>query len=294
MKLIVIVGPTGSRKTEISYKIAKEFNLEIINSDAFQVYKELNLGINKPSNKILSEVKHHLINNVSIFDEWNIKLFKDQAEAIIDKSDKAIIICGGSNLYVHSLLNNYNLLNVGRENIFDNLSNDELYSNLFELDEKEAIKIGKNNKKSLTRALEIINSKKILKSDIKKYNNKIKYDSLIIFSNPDREELYDKINKRTEKMFDKNILKEINGLDINKFKNTNASKAIGYKTLIDNNLELNEDVLNKIKQESRNYAKRQITWIRNKFDVDYETKNYEKDFCEILDLIRNFLENDNV
>ena len=84
MKLIVIVGPTGSRKTEISYRIAKEFDLEIINFDAFQVYKELNLGINKPSKKILSEVKHYLINNISIFDEWNIKLFKDKAEEIID------------------------------------------------------------------------------------------------------------------------------------------------------------------------------------------------------------------
>ncbi|MGL5245968.1 MAG: tRNA (adenosine(37)-N6)-dimethylallyltransferase MiaA [Mycoplasmoidaceae bacterium] len=294
MKLIVIVGPTGSRKTEISYKIAKEFNLEIINSDAFQVYKELNLGINKPSNKILSEVKHHLINNVSIFDEWNIKLFKDQAELIIDRSDKPMIICGGSNLYIHALLNNYNLLNIGRENTFDHLSTDELYLKLFKLDKQEAIKIGKNNKKSLTRALEIINSKKILKSDIEKDNNEKKYDYFIIFSNPTREELYEKINRRTEKMFNKNILKEINDLDINKFKNTNASKAIGYKTLIYNNLELNEEILNKIKQESRNYAKRQITWIKNKFNVNYETKNYEKDFNEILDLLKKFLGNNNV
>ncbi|MGL4617243.1 MAG: tRNA (adenosine(37)-N6)-dimethylallyltransferase MiaA [Mycoplasmoidaceae bacterium] len=294
MKLIVIVGPTGSRKTEISYRIAKEFNFEIINSDAFQVYKELNLGINKPNDKILSEIKHHLINNVSVFDEWNIKLFKDQAEEIIDKSNKPIIICGGSNLYVHALLNNYNLLNAGRENIFDHLTVDELYSKLFDLDQKEAIKIGKNNKKSLTRALEIINSKKILKSDIQKSNNKIKYEYFILFSNPNREQLYEKINKRTEKMFDKNIIKEINNLDINKFKNTNASKAIGYKTLIENNLELNEEVLNKIKQESRNYAKRQVTWIRNKFNVDYETNNYEEDYNKILESIRKFLENKNV
>lgn len=294
MKLIVIVGPTGSRKTEISYRIAKEFDLEIINSDAFQVYKELNLGINKPSKKILSEVKHYLINNISIFDEWNIKLFKDKAEEIIDKSKKPMIICGGSNLYIDALLKNYNLENIGRENIFEHLSNEELYSKLFELDEKEALKIGKNNKRTLTRALEIINSKNILKSDISKHNNKIKYDYFIVFSNPNRAELYEKINKRTEKMFDENIIKEIKDLDFEKFKNTNASKAIGYKTLIENNLELSDEIIEKIKQESRNYAKRQTTWIRNKFNVNYETENFEKDFDEIIKEIRIFLGNKNV
>ncbi len=289
-KLIVIVGPTGSGKTDLAFEIAKYFNLEIINADAFQVYKEINLGINKPPKEVLDKVKHHLINNISINDEWNIQLFKKEAEDIIDNSKKPIVICGGSNLYIDSLLKNYNLLNKGRGNKYDSLSNEELYSKLFLLDKDEAIKIGKNNNKYLIRSLEIIEDKKILKSKIHLHNNKEKYEYFLIFLNPERESLYKKINERTKTLFNEKTIQEINDLDINKFKKTNASKAIGYKSIIQNDLIINDSLIEKIQQETRNYAKRQVTWVRNKFKINFETKDYEKDFKIIINEINTFLD----
>ncbi|MGL4647750.1 MAG: tRNA (adenosine(37)-N6)-dimethylallyltransferase MiaA [Mycoplasmoidaceae bacterium] len=288
-KIIVIVGPTGSSKTKLSYMLAQLFDFEIINSDAFQVYKEINAGINKPSTTILKNVKHHLMDHLSIFDEWDIKLFKNAAEAIIDNSSAPLIICGGSNLYVDALIKNYNLSNKKRGSDSKDKSTDQIYEELYKLDPNEAFKIGKNNRKILLRAIEIIEDKNILKSEINNYNFAPKYEPFIIFLNPNRKKLYEKINLRTIQMFDEKIVDEINAIGLDQFKKTNASKAIGYKTIIENDLIINDEIINKIQQETRNYAKRQVTWIRNKFDVNFETDNFERDFDLLVSTLKTFL-----
>ena len=266
-KVIFIVGPTSSGKSKLAIEIAKYFDCEIINADCFQVYQELNIGTNKPTIEQQENIKHHLIDCLSINDKWDIKKFKNSAENIIDNANKTIIVVGGSNLYIDCLVNNYDLSTPERSNIYSNLSNKELYNNLYSIDEELAIKIGINNKKRLERALENIKNNK------NKNNLPIKYQSFFIFINPNREELYKKINNRVDQMIEQGWLDEIKYL-VNKYdKNLNAFKAIGYNEIIKNNLELNQIIIEKIKKQTRNYAKRQITWCKNKFKIDLLKEN---------------------
>ena len=266
-KVIFIVGPTSSGKSKLAIEIAKYFDCEIINADCFQVYKELNIGTNKPTIDLQENVKHHLIDDLSINDKWDIKKFKNSAENIIDNSNKTIIVVGGSNLYIHCLANNYDLSTPERSNIYSDLSSEELYDNLYSLNKELAIKIGINNKKRLERALENIKNNK------NKSNLPIKYKTFFIFINPNRDELYKKINNRVDEMINQSWLDEIKYL-VNKYdKNLNAFKAIGYNEIIKNNLSLNELIIEKIKKQTRNYAKRQVTWCKNKFKINILKEN---------------------
>ena len=130
-KLIIIVGSTASGKSSLALKIAKDFNLSIINADAFQVYKELNAGINKPTIQELKEVKHFFINSKSIYDEWHLKKFKDEAYELIDNSkENVFVVCGGSNLYIDSIIKNYHLVDVDETLEYINFTNEQLYEKL--------------------------------------------------------------------------------------------------------------------------------------------------------------------
>lgn len=262
-KIIVIVGPTSSGKSKIAISIAKKFDCEIINSDCFQVYKELNIGTNKPKINEMQGIKHHLIDFISINDDWDIKKFKELSEEIIDKSTKTIIVTGGSNLYIDALINNYDLSNKKRTNEFSGLTNEELYSKLCEINEKLATKIGISNRKRLERALE--------NNGVMEIKNKIKYQPYIVFINPERETLYNKINNRVDEMINEGLLEEVKKISENK--NLNALKAIGYKEIISNNFILDENVINLIKKNTRNYAKRQLTWCRNKYNSNLIISN---------------------
>ncbi len=265
-KIIVIVGPTGSGKSDYAIEVAKRFNCEIINADCFQVYKYLDIGVNKT--KDFQGIKHHLIDIINPNEEWDIKKFKDQAEQIIDNSSNNIIVTGGSNLYIDCLIKNYNLSESKRENIYQTWSNEDLLNKLKESNEELANKIGINNRKRLERALELINQNDNMVSC-----NEPKYIPYIIFINPSRNELYEKINNRVDKMISNNWLDEIQFIIENYDKNCNALKAIGYKTIIENNCILNEYVIDKIKQETRHYAKRQVSWCKNKFNVNLKKDN---------------------
>lgn len=271
--------------------LAKELNLEIINADAFQIYREINAGINKPTLQDLKEVKHHFINNKSINDEWNIKEFQKEINLLIENNpNKNYIICGGSNLYIDSIIKNYDLKEIDRNMEFGNMSTVELWNKLNELDKEEAKKININNEKRIKQALRIILSLNQLKSEKDKKNKGCIFKYIIISVYMERNKLYEKINNRTIDMINMNWKGEVENLiqDSN-YKNNNALKAIGYNDVYEAIISNTNINIEKIQQKTRNYAKRQITWIRNKFNVDIIYDKEKNNLNEVIKKCKDFL-----
>lgn len=290
-KLIIIVGSTASGKSSLALKIAKDFNLSIINADAFQVYKELNAGINKPTIQELKEVKHFFINSKSIYDEWHLKKFKDEAYELIDNSkDNVFIVCGGSNLYIDSIIKNYHLVDVDETLQYINFTNEQLYERLKKLDSEEANKISVNNRKRLEQALRIIESNNNQKkSEMDKNNFDQKYKYILISTKIPRESLYQKINSRVLEMINLGWKQEVKSL-LEKDQNImelNSLKAIGYKEVYDSIINDKDIDIESIQKKTRNYAKRQITWIKNKFQVNIEFDN--SNYQEIKKYVKDFI-----
>ncbi len=288
-KVVVIVGPTGVGKTNISIKLAKKYNGEIINCDQSQMRKELNIGTAKITESEMDGVKHHLIDFLDPISEYSIKDFQDDARNIIDKMECLPFIVGGSGLYVDALITDYDLTAAKRdetnEDKFSSYTNLELYEKLYSLDKEAALKTHSNNRKRVLRYLEII----LDKGKLENRPNLPYYDALIIFLNRSRDELYEKINYRCNLMIEQGWIEEVsklisNGVDVDKI------KEIGYRDIkkyLDNKC-LKEEMINKIKQDTRHYAKRQITWFKNKMNC-VEVLNDENAFEKVCLLIDSFL-----
>ncbi|MBQ6279985.1 MAG: tRNA (adenosine(37)-N6)-dimethylallyltransferase MiaA [Mycoplasma sp.] len=288
-KIIVIVGPTTSHKTKLAILIANKFNGEIINADAYQVYRDMSIGTNAPTTEELSSAKFHLNQTISLKDEWDIKKFQTLCFKTIDQllnKNKLPIIVGGSNLYVESVIKNYDLSANKRSCEYDQYDNQKLYDLLSKLNHKLADKICINNRRRLTRALEVINQKNDKKA-LEKTNKPI-YDYLMIECNyPTRQELYDSINHKVDEMVKSGWEDEVKTI-IDKYPGTDLSKFIGFKAIgygdiyyaINNNIKVDYE---KIKQKIRHYAKRQITWINNKYPQHllFNQTNQEQIFNEI-------------
>ena len=214
-KLIVIVMPTSSNKTELARKINEKFNFPLVNAGAFQVYKELNYGRNKMNKNDIKNMRVYLMDSISIYDEWNIKKCQFEANKIIDniyKNKKIPIIVGGSNLYVDVLIKKYYLSSSNaRSNKYENLNNKELSELLKKLDLKEAQKIPINNRRRIIRALEIIDDTEVTKSQ-KDFQRNVYFDCLIIYMDVPREILYKTINENVIKMIKKGWKNELKGL----------------------------------------------------------------------------------
>lgn len=291
-KVIVIVGATATKKSELAIKLAGDLNAEIINADCFQIYKELNIGINKKMIDTNLGIKQHFINSHSIYDEFNIKTFQNLARDKINQiADKNIIICGGSNLYIESLIKNYNLdKSDDRKNIiyFKDKTYEEIYDYLYKNDPEEAIKININNKRRIIRAAQLFFDTNKTKKE-QNLNNGYYYDCYIINTVLERKELYDKINQRVDKMIANNWKKEVFEL-IEKDENIinlQAFKAIGYKQVYDS-IRYNNNIDNgEIKMLTRRFAKRQITWNKR-----YESNNVNVDdfnYENLLQSLKEFL-----
>ena len=288
-KVIVIVGPTGVGKTKISIQLAKRFNSEIINCDQSQMRKLLNIGTAKITKEEMDGVKHHLIDFLEPISDYSIKDFQDDARNLIDNMNFVPFIVGGSGLYIDAVITDYDLSNQKRdENIedkYNELSNEELYNKLYSLNQEAALKTHPNNRKRVLRYLEIVSEKGELVSK----PNLPYYDSLIIFLNKDREVLYDNINKRCDIMIEEGWIDEVKSLKEMGY-DINLIKEIGYKEIsyyLDKLISY-DDMLEKIKQETRRYAKRQITWFKNKMNC-IEVYNDENAFELICNEITNFL-----
>ena len=275
-KITVICGPTASGKTFVSIELAKILNAEIISADSMQIYKELNIGTAKPSKEEMSGVHHHLIDIVSIKSSgFSVAEYvKKAGECVRDilRRNKKVIICGGTGLYIDHFINNTKFTeyesDIAYRQELEKLSNEELYSMLVEIDAKSSEIIHPNNKKRIIRALEIFKITGKTKSELDKLSNteKSQYDFIKIGLNyTDRNILYDKINKRVDLMAANGLFDEARGLYENgDGNNIRRTGAIGYVEILDyfnGSFGFDETVEN-IKQHTRNYAKRQLTWFK--------------------------------
>lgn len=290
IKLIVVVGPTAVGKTALGIELAQQFNGEIISGDSQQVYRHLNIGTAKATPEEQAAVPHHLIDvrdvdaNYSVYD---FVVEASQAIMEIASRGKVPIIVGGTGLYLQSLLEGYHLGGeVDQEKLLayrkdlEQLSDEVLFEKIADLGKK----IPEINRRRAIRALELAKFGQNLE------NKETNYEALLIGLNDDRQVLYDRINHRVDLMLEKGILDEAKWLYDN-HRNVQAARAIGYKELFpyftgDASL---EDCVEKLKQNTRRFAKRQLTWFRNRMAVNFYTVS-EVDFKEtVIQEVNKFL-----
>lgn len=285
--IYVICGPTGSGKTKASLEVASFLHAPIINADAFQIYKEMNVGTAKISENHPLYANHYLLDIVTPDSAFSVKQYQDIFRKTIEElrnkySD--IVVIGGTGLYIKASLFDFDFeSNTNEENDdLDSKTNEELWTILSNLDPKSLDNLHPNNRKRVIRAIRIAKYHTFNKStSIEKQSHEMIYkDVRILFINPPREELYNHINSRVEEMFSKGLVDEVRGL-LKKYQlSLTASQAIGYKEIIaylKNELSL-EEAKELIKKRTRNYAKRQVTYFKHQFQVE--------EFLSAQDLIK--------
>lgn len=293
-KLIVIVGPTGVGKTKLSIELAKRYNGEIINYDSTQVYKGLDIATAKVTEEEKEGIPHHLIDIKELDEMYTVYDFKCDAISLIEdikKRGKTPILVGGTGLYITSLLYDYKLEDENIIQIESDKTNEELYEKVKELDPNTFIH--PNNRKRLIRYLSYYEATGKKLND-KELSNNMVYDAFVIGLTTDRETLYDRINKRVEIMLQNGLEEEAKSLYDKNIKTKGVMTPIGYKELFEyfDGIVSKEEAIEKIKQKSRNYAKRQYTWFKNKIDVtwfDVNFKNFDETVFEILEYINSNL-----
>ena len=281
--LVFVVGPTAIGKTSTAIGLATHFNTEIISCDSRQFYKEMNIGTAKPSPNEIKKIKHHLIGNISVNKDYNISEFTNDADvilrSILNKKNIAILV-GGSGLYIESLIFGIDQIPEVSLDLRNKLNNDLknngikfLQNWLKKIDPEILDKIDIKNPRRVMRALEIcLTSKKKYSQIIDKTKKIPKYDFLCIGLDSNRKKLYEAINKRVDNMVANGLVSEVKSLY--KFRKNNALNTIGYKEIfeyIEGNDSL-ENCIEKIKVNSRRYAKRQLTWFRSKNYVKWFDK----------------------
>ena len=297
--IIVVTGPTGVGKTDISLKLCELFNGEVINCDASQFKKELNVGTAK-IDLTKTSVVHHLIDVINYDEMYSINDFQTNARMLIKSingNGKIPFLVGGSGLYINACLNDYNLDSPKRdesiENKYSELSNENLHKVLEELDYETSKLIHSNNRRRVLRAIELAESGKSISSN--QNGSKELYESLNICINTDRETLYERINKRVLVMLENGWIDECKYLletkeDVSKIKDIGYSEVFSY---LKNEIS-KEEMIEIISKKTRNYAKRQLTWMRNKMNCVFVDMNYEnpsKTQEEICNLIEEYLKN---
>ena len=270
-KLIVVSGPTAVGKTAYALELAKQLNSPIISADSRQVFQELNIGVARPSDEQLSEVKHYLIAHTSIHKPYNAGIYAQEARNLINElfeTHKTLLVCGGTGLYIKALLSGFDPLPPSDEKL--RLELEESYSlhgieylqeKLKTLSLKLFEKTEKSNPQRLIRAIEIGRANEVPKNDIPDFNFEFETEYKVL--KMARLELYDRINKRVDEMIEIGLEKEVK--DLENFQNLNALQTVGYREWWpyfrgENPLDFTVD---KIKQHSRNYAKRQETWFQH-------------------------------
>lgn len=280
--IVAIVGPTGVGKTKMSIELAKELDAIIINCDAVQVYKELNIGSAKICEDEKENISHYLLDIKSINEEYTVKDYQNDLRNILNKyPNRNIIIVGGTGLYLCAGLMDYRFEEESNNYTFDNLSNEELFKMVLEKDADTDIH--QNNRVRLIRFLN--------KKQTEKVEPTLLYENVhFIGLTTKRDNLYSIINKRVDKMMADGLLEETKELYHKYPESRVLHSAIGYKELIqylDGEISY-DDAISNIKQNSRHYAKRQYTWFNNKMNVNWFDVNYEN-FDETINAVKNYL-----
>ena len=272
-KVIAVVGPTASGKTSFAIELAKKINGEIVSADSRLVYKGFDVGTAKPTEDERQGVPHYMIDIVEPEEDYSVGRYVKDAKNVINdiiKRGKTPIIAGGTGLYINALLMNYDFVDAEPDyELREQLQNqDNLYEILYELDEDTAKTIEKNDKKKLIRAIEII---KTTGQKISKVKKEKEFDVEWIGLNFERDELYKRINERVDLMLKDGLIDETKRLLNKHGKIPNLINTIGYQEMVsylDGELTLDEAV-DKLKQNTRRYAKRQLTWFRKNPEIKW-------------------------
>lgn len=300
-KIIVITGPTATGKTALGISVAKSVDCEVVSADSMQVYKHMDIGTSKPLPDETLDIPHHMIDFISPLDDYSVARYVKDATICVDDifaRNKTPLLVGGSGLYIDSLLSGQGFKPRGNDDIrqelesrYDSLGGETLLQELRTFDPSSADRLNANDKKRIVRAIEVF---KTTGKTISEHNDESaitppKYNAIkfaLTFS--DRDLLYARIDKRVEIMVSDGLEREVqNLLDMGVSKGSTAMQAIGYKEMVDallGNCSVNEAV-EKIKMESRRYAKRQLTWLRRDKNINWITWDKSPDYSMGVDII---------
>ena len=295
--LLIITGPTGIGKTEISLKLANKYKGEIISSDSMQIYKKLDIGTAKVDLD-KTDIPHHMVDILEAHENFSVADFKIKAKEIISDINSRgglPILVGGTGLYINSIVYNLDFTETKADyeyrdelrKILEEKGSEFLYNKLFNLNKDMAEKIHPNNGQRIIRALEILKSGNEKENNFRQENED--YNLIFIGINMDRERLYERINSRVDKMIELGLVDEVRSLlDKGLDKNSQSLKAIGYKEVIsylEGEIEYSE-MIDLIKKNSRHYAKRQLTWFRR----DGRIKWFDKESDNLLEEIESYID----
>ena len=294
--LINIVGPTAIGKTALAIAVAEHFNTEIISADSRQFYKEISIGTAKPTEEELNQVPHHFIGNLSIHDEYNAGMFEKDAIRLLEQlfqKHNAVVMVGGSGMFTKAVIEGFDELPEKDQQLrnelqaeLDEKGIESLQERLKVLDSKYYAQVDINNPHRLMRAIEVCTLGEQY-SELRTAGKKERpFKVITIGLNMDRELLYNRINARVDLMMNSGLLKEVES--VYKYKHLNSLKTVGYKELfefMEGNCNLDE-ATEKIKQNTRRFAKRQLTWFRR----DADTKWFEPtETKEIINYLKQWI-----
>lgn len=303
-RIIVVCGPTASGKTALAIEIAKRCDGEIVSADSMQIYKEMNIGTAKPDHSEMQGIPHHMLDVASVTEQYNVSRYVDEANQAIEgifAKNKNVIIAGGTGLYIDSLINNINFFEIDNDYAYRNdlveLASEKgnifVHGLLRKVDEPTADRLHPNDLKRVIRALEVYKVIGKTMSQIQlDSKRRRKFDPVFIgLDYKDRSVLYDRIEKRVQKMIDNGLENEARALIGLELSNT-AAAAIGYKEMFEyiRGETTLETAVGTICKKTRNYAKRQLTWFRKNSEINwFDPPSYCYDINKITDDVLNVI-----
>lgn len=308
-KIVAVAGPTASGKTALALKIAERFDGEVVSCDSMQIYRHMDVGTAKPSIEEMERIPHHMIDIAEPFENYSVADFAEQARKCIDdilSRGKLPVLAGGTGLYMDSIIENIGFADFGSDEEFrremqmlaDREGNQAVHRLLAEKDPDAAEKIHPNNIRRVIRALEVcrLTGKTFTQVNMESRRQRM-YHALIFAIDTDREVLYERINHRVDRMIDEGLVEEVQGLrNMGISREHTSMQAIGYKELmefLDGNCNFDEAV-EKIKQESRRYAKRQITWFKRNKDIHWVSVANDEEVKKVLEKCFTFIQKSDI
>ena len=307
-RLIVITGPTATGKTALGATLAKMLDGEVVSADSMQIYKHMDIGTAKPTEAEKKGVRHHMLDVVEPWEDYSVARYVTDAAKCVDdvlSRGKLPLLVGGAGLYIDSLISGRGFSDRGDSKLrqelekeYESLGGDEMLRRLGGLDPDSAARLHANDKKRIVRALEVCltTGETISKHDLETKSLPSRYDAVkFALTFQDRERLYARIDRRVDAMLESGLADEVRDLlDMGVRSGNTAMQAIGYKEIT--GALLGEcgmaDAVGRIKQESRRYAKRQLTWLRRDVNTNWITWEKEPDIGRAMQLITTELQNE--